>query len=420
MKRTVSIFTGLFLLISVCGSAFAGDEIADSHFHSANYAMQGVPLREIVDKYMGDKITRSVVFPLPLEQKWDDFEHYADDKMPPNYYMGPKAGLYYYSAIDVLTAMDYLKLSAAEKARLDPMIVGFNPMDRYGVTHIKRMLILFPGVFDGIGEFSVHKEIVEAKIDDDPVGTNMPPGTKLPPDATDTSKNTLYNPSLKTIFDFAGEAGLVVCLHSDIYPAIVSHDGKEVKLLPEKPYAEGMKHLCQGSPAATVDWAHTGLGRFVKPTADHLKIVSEILDACPNWYTDLSWDLVQAYIVSPRPGMPTLDDWADFVKKYQDRILWGSDIVIYTKNKMDGHGDATLGKPMSVADYLEVKEILNPLWEKVGPEVAHRVRYANHVRIFDAARVKVRAWEKAHAADNVWDLSVQSSHSSGLKVIGNR
>ena len=407
MKRGLMLYVGLILFLASCASLPAADEIADSHFHNANYAMQGVPLKEIVHNYMGDKIARSVAFPLPLEQKWDRFEHYANDKMPPNYYMGPKAGMYYYSAIDVLTAMDYLKLSAANKARLDPMIVGFNPMDQYGVTHIKRMLLLFPGVFEGIGEFSVHKELVGDKIDDDLTKANMSPGEKLPPDATGSSRNTLYNPSLKTIFDFAGEAGLVVCLHSDVYPAKVSCDGKTVELSPEKPYTEGMKHLCQGSPATTVDWAHTGLGRFVKPAPDHLKIVSEILDACPNWYTDLSWDLVQAYIVSPQPGMPTLEDWAAFIRKYQDRVLWGSDTVIYTKNKLDEKGDPILGRPMSVADYLAVKEILNPLWEKVGPEVAHKVRYANHVRLYDEARVKVRAWEEAHAEDNAWDLSLQ-------------
>jgi hypothetical protein len=315
--------------------------------------------------------------------------------------------MYYYSAIDALTAADYLKLSAADRARLDPMIVGFNPMDQFGVIHIKRMLLLYPGVFAGIGEFSVHKELVGDKIDDDLTKTNLGPGEQLPPDSTDSTRNTLYNPSLKTILDFSAETGLVVCLHSDVYPAKVSYDAKSVLLSPEAPYTAGMKHLCGGSPKATVYWAHTGLGRFVKPAADHLKIVSEVLDACPNWYTDLSWDLVQSYIVFPKPGMPTLEDWAAFVKKYQDRILWGSDNVIYTRNKMDERGTVIQGGPMQVKDYRSVGELLNPLWEKVGPEVKRKIRSANHVRLFDAARTSVRAWETAHAKDNIWDLPAQ-------------
>ena len=398
-----------FLVLSFAFAVHADDQIIDSHFHIANYAMQGVPMKTLIDKYMGDKIARSVAFGLPFQQKWNRYEHYAGDKMPPNYYMGPKAGMYYYSAIDAMIAMDFLKLSAADKARIDPMMVGFNDMDQYGVNHIKRMLILYPGVFSGIGEFSVHKELVGDKIDDDLIKADMAPGEPLPPDACDSCRNTLYNPSLKTIFDFAGEAGLMVCLHSDIYPARVTYDGKVVSLSPDAPFTAGMKHLCTQSPKTTVYWAHAGgLGRFVKPAPNHLEVVSEILDACPNWYVDLSWDLVQVYLVDPKPGWPSLDDWANFVKKYQDRLLWGSDTVIYTRNKIDDQGNLVMGKEMPVEEYLAVKDILQPLWEKVGPEAAHKVKYANHVRLFDAARTKVRAWEAAHAKDNVWDLAVST------------
>ena len=43
------------------------------------------------------------------------------------------------------------------------MITGFNPADMYGVDHIRRVLKTFPGVFTGIGEFSIHKEFVSAE-----------------------------------------------------------------------------------------------------------------------------------------------------------------------------------------------------------------------------------------------------------------
>jgi hypothetical protein len=365
--------------------------------------MQGVPLKLFIDEYMGGKIARSTVFGLPLQQKWDPYEHYASDKMPPNYYMGPKAGMYYYSFIDAMVAMEYLKLSAADKARLDPMIVGFNPMDQYGVQHIKRMLLIYPGVFAGIGEFSVHKEIVGDKIDDDTVKSIIS-GEPLPPDVTDVSRNTLYNPSLKTVFDFAAESGLIVNLHSDVYRAAVTYDGKVVSMSPEAPYTAGMKNLCTQSPKTTVYWAHTGLGRFVKPASNHLDVLSEILDVCPNWYAELSWDLVHTYIVTPEPGMPSLANWVRFVTKYQDRVLWGSDTVIYARNKIDDKGNVTMGKPMPVAEYLAVKDILKPLWDAVGPNVARKVKADNHMRLFDAAKAKVRAWEAAHAKDDVWNL----------------
>jgi hypothetical protein len=59
---------------------------------------------------------------------------------------------------------------------------------------------------------------------------------------------------------------------------------------------------------------------------------------------------------------------------------------------------------MAVAEYLAVKDILNPLWTVVGDEVARKVKFDNYVRVFDAARTKVRAWEAAHAKDDIWNL----------------
>ena len=37
-----------------------------------------------------------------------------------------------------------------------------------------------------------------------------------------------------------------------------------------------------------------------------------------------------------------------------------------------------------------------PLWAKLTPEASADVRLCNYQRLFDAARVKVRAWEKAN------------------------
>ena len=105
--------------------------------------------------------------------------------------------------------------------------------------------------------------------------------------------------------------------------------------------------------------------------------------------------------------MPSLAEWVRFILKYQDRVLWGSDTVIYTKNKIDEQGKVTVGARMPVRDYLAVLEITKPLWQALGPEVSHRVKIANHLRLFDAARTKVRAWEQRHAGDDVWDLSAQ-------------
>jgi predicted TIM-barrel fold metal-dependent hydrolase len=187
------------------------------------------------------------------------------------------------------------------------------------------------------------------------------------------------------------------------------NNGKLLAKYPDNPYSEGLMHIAEKSPETIVIWAHTGLGRFVKPTADHLKIVSEILDRSPNWYVDLSWDLIQSYIVEPETGMPTLEEWARFVENYQDRVLWGSDSVIFTKNKIDKEGRPIYGTEMPVEEYNAVLSILDPLWSKLCHKVTRKVRMDNHVRLFDAAAAKVRAWEKANAHLNVWNLPVNSN-----------
>jgi hypothetical protein len=70
------------LLLQACATTppappLQSDHYVDTHFHISNYAYQGVSLKTLIDQYMGDKIVRSVVMPLPLQQKWDRFEHYA-------------------------------------------------------------------------------------------------------------------------------------------------------------------------------------------------------------------------------------------------------------------------------------------------------------------------------------------------------
>src|SRR5204863_1166923 len=119
----------------------------------------------------------------------------VDDRAP-TYYLNTDAPLYYYSFTDAWIAMAYKSLSKEEQARFDPMITGFNPTDMYAADHIRRVLKTFPGVFTGIGEFTIHKEFVSSKV------------------AGPTA--SLTNPALDRILNFAAEAGLVVILHNDI------------------------------------------------------------------------------------------------------------------------------------------------------------------------------------------------------------
>jgi hypothetical protein len=167
-------------------------EMNDAHFHLTNYIQEGTDIHDFL-KIMGNRVGRVALFGIPLQQKW---EHENTGDFAPTYYLQSDAPLYYYSFTDAYIAMAYKSLTKEEQARFDPMITGFNPADMYAADHIKRVLKTFPGVFSGIGEFTIHKEFVSSKI------------------AGGTA--SLMNPALDRIFDFAGEVGLVCILHNDV------------------------------------------------------------------------------------------------------------------------------------------------------------------------------------------------------------
>jgi hypothetical protein len=95
-------------------------------------------------------------------------------------------------------------------------------------------------------------------------------------------------------------------------------------------------------------------------------------------YFDISWDEVAKYVVAtPEATKQT----AALINRFPDRFLFGSDTVA----------------PSSAEKYYAVFEMYQPLWKALTPEASEKVRKGNYERLFDAARLKVRAWEKSHA-----------------------
>jgi len=243
------------------------------------------------------------------------------------------------------------------------MITDFNPADMYAAAHIRRVLRTFPGVFSGIGEFSIHKEFVSAKV------------------AGEVA--SLTNPAVDSILALAGEAGLVVVFHNDM-------DMPFARAGAEPVYLTQMKALLKRHPDATIIWAHMGLGRIVHPvqasasasTAErnpnHGEIVEGILSdpALRHVYFDISWDEVAKYLLS---SPEVTRRAAEVMNRYPDRFLFGSDVVA----------------PKDPAQYFAVFDSYKPLWALLTPEASEKVRRGNYERLFDAARQKVRAWERA-------------------------
>jgi len=336
------------------------NEFYDAHFHLTNYIQEGISIKDFL-AIMGNRVGRSTLFGIPLQQTWS---YQNSGKYAPGYYLESDAPLYYYSFTDAFIARSYEKLTPEQKARFDPMITGFNPADMYGMDHIRRVLTLFPGVFTGVGEFSIHKEFVSSKI------------------AGEVA--SLTNPALDRILKFCGEVGLVVILHNDIDMPFAKPDTEPV-------YLTQMKQLLRRHPNTTIIWAHTGLGRVVRPTQtsasaraterspSHIKILRDMLKdpTLRHVYFDISWDEVAKYVVATPQS---LQRSADLLNQYPDRFLFGTDTVA----------------PKSKEAYYQVFDIYMPLWKKLTPEANMKIRKGNYVRLFDKARRKVRAWERAH------------------------
>jgi len=320
----------------------------DSHFHLTNYIQEGTDIHDFL-RIMGTKVGRVALFGIPLQQMWS-YGNSGD--FAPTYYLQSDAPLYYYSFTDAFIAMAYRSLSKQEQARFDPMITGFNPADMYAADHIRRVLKTFPGVFTGIGEFTIHKEFVSSKVAGEAA--------------------SLLNPALDRILDFAGEAGLVALLHSDVdmpFPK-PGQDPYPVRQLAD---------LVKRHPGTTVIWAHMGLGRIIHPVVDHAGMLERGLSnpELKNLYFDISWDEVAKYLVA---SPESLQHSADLINRYPDRFLFGTDEVA----------------PKNQASYLKVYDMYAPLLTRLTPETRKSLLKGNYERLFDEARRKVRAWEKVN------------------------
>jgi hypothetical protein len=294
-------------------------------------------------------VGRSTLFGIPLQQTWS-YGNTGD--FAPWYYTQTDAPLYYYSFTDAYIAMQYRSLTKEEQARFDPMITGFNPADMYAADHIRRVLKTFPGVFEGIGEFTIHKEFVSPKV------------------AGETA--SLTNPALDRIFELTAETGLVSILHNDIdmpFPRPGQDPYQLVQLY----------ELFKRHPKSTIIWAHCGLGRIVRPVTDQLALLERALSnpAFDHIYIDLSWDEVAKYIVATPD---TIQAVADVINRHPDRFLFGTDEVA----------------PTDQAKYLKVYDMYAPLFARLSSDASAKLRTGNYERLFDEARRRVRAWEQAN------------------------
>jgi hypothetical protein len=134
-----------------------------------------------------------------------------------------------------------------------------------------------------------------------------------------------------------------------------------------------------------------GLGRVVHPVqgqastgaAERSPRFREIVESMltdptlGHVYFDISWDEVAKYAVS---SPESVRNTAALLNRYPDRILFGTDNVA----------------PADQATQLRVYNLWDPIWAQLTPEASLKIRKGNYERLFDAARLRVRAWEQAN------------------------
>lgn len=322
----------------------------DAHFHLTNYVQEGTDIHRFVD-IMGDKVGRSILAGIPLQQQW---KYASTGDFAPTYYTQTDARLYYYSFTDAMIAHAYLDMPAEDQARFDPMITGFNPTDMYAADHIRRVLLTYPGVFSGIGEFSIHKEFVSSKV------------------AGEVA--SLDNRALDRILDFAAEVGLPVVLHCDVNTPF-PRPGQDPYIVTR------LRALAGRHRDTTIIWAHIGLGRVVRPVQDQLGMLERSLadPETANIHFDISWDETAKYLVGTPEAAAAM---AGLINRYPERFLFGTDSVA----------------PETQTQYLQTYDIYTPLLERLEPRARQLLLKGNYERIFDQARQRVRAWEAANGA----------------------
>ena len=177
---------------------------------------------------------------------------------------------------------------------------------------------------EDIGEFTIHKEFVSAKISGETA--------------------SLTNPALDRLLDFAAEVGLVVLIHNDVDVPFPQEGAGPVDLAQ-------MKALLRRHPNVSIIWAHCGLGRIVHPVKEHAAMLEAILSdpATKNVNFDISWDEVAKYIVSTPESVRIT---ADLINRYPDRFLFGTDEVA----------------PSAQEKYLKIYLQYDPLWKSLTPE----------------------------------------------------
>jgi hypothetical protein len=352
---------------------------SDSHFHPTSYIQEGRSAAELVADMDQLRIRYATMMPIPTnvlssqpDPSWQPLagQHHCG----PVYYLPPRlrasrtladgdvaeacqaTELYMNTGVDATTALRYRQLAAHQRKRLDPMITGLHIGDMHSSTYLLQKLHEYPGVFTGVGEITVHKEIVEQLF------------------AGKRQANLEHNVApLCKLLETCGGIGMPVVLHCDIgLPSAAASEAPAYWAALQRLFADPAVN------ATTIVWAHAGgLGRFVDAPDGHVAALRGMLadSRYSHVQIDLSWLVVADKVVG---SSETMAKWVALIEAFPTRFLFGSDALA----------------PRDAASWDQTYAKYQALLPRLSPGCRALVCQGNYKRVFVAARGKVRAFER--------------------------
>nr|WP_272888896.1 amidohydrolase family protein [Stutzerimonas stutzeri] len=276
---------------------------SDAHLHFVDFFQESDGMDQLLKAMDKGDIDHLMISGIPVAKKWHE-----NEPKRPRYYAGDDAAVYWYSATDVVVAAALKELDEEQRKRFHPFLSGFNPNDKNADAHIRRMLDMDPGLWQGLGEiFTRHDDVTALTQGDTPRANNE---------------------ALTRVYHLAAEFDLPVMLHSNITSK------RERNPL----YLAELEEPLRNHPHTRFIWAHAGtskeLHRHQKKLDFLLSTVKRLLDDYPNLYVDLSWTMLRPYLLDST-GAPD-PDWVALVERHPTRFMIGSDVV----GRFEGLGEA--------------------------------------------------------------------------------
>jgi predicted TIM-barrel fold metal-dependent hydrolase len=299
--------------------------VVDAHLHWVDFLQESDGLPRLLAAMDAGGVTKAVVCGLPVRKKWEAYERH-----PPHYYLDDNAPCYYVTGADERLSRELRQLPAKARARLAPLVCGFNPTDRYAARELERTLDRDP-FWCGVGEILCRHDDLTNLIRDEVARMN--------------------HPALDDVYALCARRGL---------PVLVHQNSTSVSIHDEYEHLHELTETLERFPTTRFVWAHCGISRRVSHKHYH-EMVHRVLARYPNLWVDIAWVVYDKVICS---GLEPKRHWLELIERFPDRFCLGSDLC--------GHFDH-LGK--ALARY-------NGLLARLAPKTRHLVAEGNAERLW--------------------------------------